>query len=89
MEVEFDTSDAEFKARVERARKMTPMEKLLEGFRLFQDEQEQLRVNLRLQFPNEGDAQIDQRVSDHYREIDEQEHREWLELAERGIVLLP
>lgn len=68
---------------------MTPMERLLEGFRLFLEEQEQLSASLRLQFPNEDDAQIEQRVKDHYREIDEQKHREWLELVNRGIVLLP
>jgi hypothetical protein len=89
MDTEFTTPDAEFIARVERARKMTPMEKLLGGFRLFEEEQKQLAAKFRLEFPNEDDAQIDQRVSDHYREIRDQEHREWMELVNRGIVLLP
>ncbi|MDP6111156.1 MAG: hypothetical protein QGG53_04745 [Planctomycetota bacterium] len=47
------------KERVERARQMTPAEKLLAGPRLFEEVCERMRAGIRYQFPEADEAEVE------------------------------
>ena len=71
----------EYRQRVERARQMSPEEKLFAGLKMFEEECERLRLDLQIQFPSETPDQIQQRIRDHYAAIRAAEPNPWTNLS--------
>ena len=59
MEPTKEQRDAQFREAVLRARRMTPEEKFLEGFRLFDRECEAMRAEIRAELPGADAARVE------------------------------
>ena len=74
MNPEFQSSsDAVYRERVLRARKMTPEERMIEGVRLFESEQEAVWAGFSKTMPDASDAELVETVRRHFRLAREQE----------------
>ena len=74
MNSEFEPlSDALYWELVERARQMTPEERMLEGFRLFDVEAEAVRSEIAKTMPGASEAELAAAVRHHFRLVREQE----------------
>ena len=66
-------ADALYWERVARARRMTPEERMMEGVRLFEVEQQVVRAKLAKTMPGASEADLDAAVRRHFSLIREQE----------------
>lgn len=66
-------ADAIYRARVLRARKMTPEERMIEGVRMFEVEQETVRAGFSKTMPDASDAELGEAVRCHFHLVREQE----------------
>jgi hypothetical protein len=60
MEPRSELEDAAFWERVRRARQMTPQERILEGFRLFEQYCEDMAAQIRREYPQLDEPQVQQ-----------------------------
>jgi len=65
--------DAAYRERIERARRMTPEERMTEGVRLFEVEQEALRAEIAKAIPDASEADLTEAVRHHFRLVRERE----------------
>lgn len=66
-------ADAHHRERVLRARQMTPEERVLEGVRMFEAEQNAVRAAFSKTMPDASDAELTEAVRRHFRLAREQE----------------
>jgi hypothetical protein len=65
--------DPIYRARILRSRQMTGEERMLEGVRLFEAEQESVRVGFAKTMPDASDAELTEAVRRHFHLAREQE----------------
>ncbi len=66
-------ADAIYRERVLRAREMTPEERMIEGVRMFEIEQEAVRAEFSKTMPGASDAELAEAVRHHFHLAREQE----------------
>ena len=66
-------ADELYRERVLRARQMTPGERMMEGVRLFEVEQEAVRAEFVKTMPGASEAELTEAVRRHFRRIREEE----------------
>lgn len=66
-------ADAIYRERVLRARNMTPEERIIEGVRMFETEQEAVRAAFSKTMPDASDAELTEAARRHFHLAREQE----------------